>query len=472
MEEKRPEQLGISPGQILRMMDRCEEEIHHLHGFLIARDGALVTKCFYRPFSEGIPKNGYSLGKSLTSLAIGFAIDEGLLSFDTQVTPMFRDELPDHYDPRLEQLTIRDLLTMAASSAVASTTFSGQPDDQWVKHYYTLKPFAKPGTEFHYDTGGMYLLSCVISKVTGQNVLSYLRPRLLEPLGITGGWWLEDGKGRNVGGWGIYLPIEDGIRIAQTLADGGKWMGRQVVPAWYVQELAECKIDTAQNPHIGWKYGYSYGFWKGKESIFLAFGAFGQLWICDPKRRMSVVTSAGCSHEENVRLLEIVQDTLLLPTGEGPLPYDEEGYQILCRRLQSACLPYPEGAAAPEREDVYGEYRLLDNGAGYLGLRLERLGEARLSLTLVFADRTCTLTAGYQDWQTQKTDLDPTPAQLHSFAYAWQGQTLHVVQHQLDQPSSREFTLSFADGGLTLTEVLHPSLVTAPPEEIRGKKEL
>lgn len=187
---------------------------------------------------------------------------------------------------------------------------------------------------------------------------------------------------------------------------------------------------------------------------------------------MSVVTSAGCSHEENVRLLEIVQDTLLLPTGDGPLPYDEEGYQTLCRRLQDACLPYPEGAIQPEREDVYGSYRLSPNSAGYLGLRLERRDQAMLALTLILADKTCTLTAGYRDWQTQKTELDPTPAQLHSFAYAWQGQTLRMIQHQLDQPSSRTFTLTFTDGGLTMTQVVHPGLITAPPEEIRGKKEL
>ena len=121
---QRPEGVGISPTDILTTLELCEKEIHHLQGLMIAKDGKRILEVFYDTVVREIPKNGLSLAKSLTSLASGFCIDEGKLSFDTKVLPMFSDELPETFDHCLNYLTVRNLLTMTASSATFSTAFS------------------------------------------------------------------------------------------------------------------------------------------------------------------------------------------------------------------------------------------------------------------------------------------------------------------------------------------------------------
>ncbi len=467
--KRRPEEVGISPSKIMQMLNLFDQKIHYPHGFMIAKNNTLISEGFWSPVGPEIPKNGYSLGKSLTAIAIGFAIDEGIISFETEVVPFFQDELPEDYDLRLEHLTVRNLLMMAASSAVASTTFADKPCDQWVRHYFSLIPHAWPGTEFHYDTGGMYLLSCLISKVTGRNTFSYLQEKLFRPLNITKGWWLEDGKGRNVGGWGIFLPIEDGLKIAETLVNDGRWDGKQVIPEWYVKELSQRKIDTKNDPHLGWSYGYSYGFWKGKESIFLAFGAFGQLWICDPDRKIVVIVSAGCSHEETKEILEIVQDTILLPAQEDALPFEDETFKQLESRLATLHLPYPAGNAIPTSDTVYGTYRLAQNSMGYQELTIHDCGWDVLEITFVFADRTSTIQAGFRNWITQESNIDPFPNTTHSFAYGWTGKTLHLIQQQLNQPSSREYHFVFGEHSISFTQEAHPALTNAQAETICGE---
>ena len=47
----------------------------------------------------------------------------------------------------------------------------------------------KPGTLFMYNTGATYMLSAIITKVSGQSLLDFLQPRLFAPLGIAGPTW-------------------------------------------------------------------------------------------------------------------------------------------------------------------------------------------------------------------------------------------------------------------------------------------
>lgn len=380
---KRPEDVGIHPHTILRMMDLCDKAVDHMHGFILAKEGAVVADCSYYPCSNHTVHNGLSLGKSMTALAVGMLIHEGKLNFDTEVLPMFQEQLPEKYDSRLEHLTVENLLNMQASSAVVSTPFLKQPKGTWLSHYFSYEPFAAPGTVFHYDTGGYYLLSCVVTKAAGENVYSYLKRKLFDPLNIQTGYFLEDGIGNNVGGWGFFFRLEDEMKIAQCLTDGGLWEGKQLIPKWFVNTLKVPAVSTREFPHLGWTYGYSNGFWKGKESIFLAFGAFGQLLICDPQRRVTVAVSGGCSHDACRELMEIIQNELILPANSGPIAYDDAAYVELETRIEKAQLPLPPGQGRI-RADMLGtfvprepcqiqEVHLADEGEGRLRIHIRSM---------------------------------------------------------------------------------------------------
>lgn len=144
----------------------------------------------------------------MNSIAVGIAIDEGKLHLDDLVIDYFKEYLPEEYDKRIDQLTVRNLLTMAANSCRLSTCFRGVTDS-WITHYFTYKLPHDPGTVFQYDTGASYMLSSLVTKTMHKNVLALMKERVLKPMGITDIEWLESPEGNTVGGWGLYLKTPD-----------------------------------------------------------------------------------------------------------------------------------------------------------------------------------------------------------------------------------------------------------------------
>lgn len=443
--QKRPEDAGISPLNIINLLDRFEAEMQYVYGVMICKDGAVVSTAFSDPVCPDSYKHCYSLSKSFTSLAAGIVLEDGLIGMDDKVLDILRDEAPGDIDPRFEKMTVRNLLMMAASSATFSWNFATGPKELWLRKYFETTPYAEPGTEFHYDTGGYYALSCIISKVAGKSTHQILRERVSEPLEIKDTFWLEDAAGRSTGGWGLYMHIADQLKIAQLLLNKGRWDGRQLIPEWYVRQLGELQINTVNDPGLGWTYGYSYGFWIGEEGTFLGFGAAGQLLICNPAKNMAVITAAGCSHEQTRRLLDMIQQTIISPTINKPIPYDNEAYEILKTREKSMKLPVPQGEAGSGYEtDFFGEYTVNDNTNGITFLSFKRRNSNTITVSMTVNGSACTFDAGYMEWITSKVPFAPEPNVLHSFAYAWAGDNELLLRHcPICESSDRTYYFTF-----------------------------
>ena len=77
---------------------------------------------------------------------------------------------------------------------------------------------------------GTYTLSAIVTKVTGQTVLEFLKPRLFEPLGIENPQWGASPEGNSLGGYGLKLCTEDIAKFGQLYLQKGKWNGKQLIP--------------------------------------------------------------------------------------------------------------------------------------------------------------------------------------------------------------------------------------------------
>jgi CubicO group peptidase (beta-lactamase class C family) len=145
------------------------------------------------------------------------------------------------------------------------------------------------------------MLSAIIQKVTGETTLAYLKPRLLEPLHITGIDWESDQKGINVGGWGIRVKTEDMAKLGLLYLNKGKFEGKQILPAAWVEEATSKHIDqepdaTAEKRATGqyadWIQGYGYQFWRSRHNSFRGDGAFGQYILMMPEQdAVLIITS-------------------------------------------------------------------------------------------------------------------------------------------------------------------------------------
>ena len=99
-----------------------------------------------------------------------------------------------------------------------------------------------------------------------------------------------DGRGVNVGGWGLRVKTEDIAKFAQLYLQKGKWNGKQILPETWIEEATTFKIDNAPGmPQIrkdssDWRQGYCYQFWRSRNNSYRGDGAFGQYALVLPEQ--------------------------------------------------------------------------------------------------------------------------------------------------------------------------------------------
>lgn len=281
-----------------------------LHSMVIVKDGELV----YEQYSPGQEPDYYhglwSASKTFTATAIGFAVQEGLLKVDDRVISFFDEsELPAERTPELDTLTVWNLLTMTPgfNEDIISKTEAGV-----IEHpaAYTLACGFKraPGTIFEYNSMATYLLSAIITKLTGQTCEEYLTPRLFEPLGIRRHIWETSVEGYSMGGWGLHLTTRSLAKMGQFFAWKGAWNGRQLLDPFWFDQAMSVQVPTAH--HKGkseWLLGYGYQMWKcSTPDCYRLDGAWGQYCLIFPDKKAAVAVNTHVN--DGNALVRLIQD--------------------------------------------------------------------------------------------------------------------------------------------------------------------
>src|SRR5882762_399393 len=206
-----PEAQGVSSAALSDFVSALDQ-IDGMHSLMVLRHGHVIAEGWWDPYDAAHNHILYSLSKSFTSTAVGFAVAEGKLSIDDEVLKFFPDDAPTNASANLKAMRVRDLLIMStghqdepspAQDVICPKSFLAQP----VPHL--------PGTHFKYNTAGTFMQSAIVQKVTGQTVLDFLRPRLFEPLGIEHPVWDANFQGISLGGYGLRVRTEDIAKFGQ-----------------------------------------------------------------------------------------------------------------------------------------------------------------------------------------------------------------------------------------------------------------
>jgi CubicO group peptidase (beta-lactamase class C family) len=99
---------------------------------------------------------------------------------------------------------------------------------------------------------GSYTLWPIVTKVTGQTSLEFLKPRLFEPLGIENSKWAMSPEGNSLGGYGLWLCTEDIAKFGQLYLRKGRWNGRQLIPEQWVEQATSKQVPNDQESHAKW----------------------------------------------------------------------------------------------------------------------------------------------------------------------------------------------------------------------------
>lgn len=296
-----PGSQGVPSAAIGKLLDYYAEKELELHSIMLLRHGKVVAEGWWEPYGPDRPHMLFSLSKSFTSTAIGFAVEEGLLTVDDLVCDFFPEQVPEVISPNLAKMSIHHLLSMSTgheqdpSNPVFSTS-----DGDWVKAFLSLDVEREPGTHFVYNTAATYMLAAILHKITGQSLLDYLTPRLFEPLGIVGATWETCPKGINTGGFGLSIKTEDIAKFGQLYLQNGVWNGKQLISAQWIAEAVKKQISNGDDPNSEWAQGYGYQFWRCRHNAYRGDGAFGQFCIVVPEQDMVVAITSGVNDMQGV----------------------------------------------------------------------------------------------------------------------------------------------------------------------------
>ncbi len=108
-----PAKEGVSSSAIIQFLDSLEQTDHEMHSLMVLKNGNVVAEGWWDPYSPEIKHTMYSVSKSFTATAIGFAVKEKLLNVDDRVLTYFPGFIQEDEENYLDELRIRDLLTMS-----------------------------------------------------------------------------------------------------------------------------------------------------------------------------------------------------------------------------------------------------------------------------------------------------------------------------------------------------------------------
>lgn len=277
--------LGMDMKEFIKEAERL-----NVLGIQVTKDNKMEAEWYKEAQCR---RNVYSVTKSFTSCAVGFAVQEGLLSLDEKLTEAFSEDLPEVVDDHLKVATVRDLLTMCLGQEDSHLMAEQRPlyeEDDWVKMVLAI-PFAyKPGTHFVYSNVGPYLAGILVQRRSGCDLVSYLTPRLFSHLGIKRPMWETDPMGNSFGAGGLFLTLSELHKFGLFYLNKGKWNGKQLLSEKWIEESTK-PSDTEY---------YSYLFWRGEYNSYRADGKYSQISMVLPDQNAVVSLVAECRQGEEL----------------------------------------------------------------------------------------------------------------------------------------------------------------------------
>lgn len=432
LKRSNPEAEGIDSTAVLNFLHALEQHPDHplnaMQGFMLLRHGKVVAEGWWQPYAPPLPHQLYSLSKSFTASAIGLAVAEGLLTVDDPVLKFFPDDAPANPSENLKAMRVRHLLSMntghhedttlrvfqnGRSFNLLSMTMHGQTnesrDDNWPRRFLSLPIQHEPGTWFVYNTAATYMLSAIITKLTGESLLDYLRPRLFEPLGIKNPTWDTDPRGISIGGSGLHITLENIAHFGQMYLQQGMWQDQRILPAAWVAEATQATSDNSNvevNPD--WTVGYGYQFWHCRPGGYRGDGAFGQYCIILPEQEVVLAMIGGVRDMQTI--LNKVWEHLLPDLQPAPLPANPPAYAALCNKLANLSLPLAVGQpSSPLAKEYSGKtYQVADDELRLKSIALE-FGDAQSKLLVSDARGDHIIQIGHGVWQSGQSSYSDEP---------------------------------------------------------------
>lgn len=266
--------------------------------YVIIKDSTLLFEQYWEDYSPESHSNSFSMAKSIVSLAIGAAIDDGFIKDVDQPVSDFYPEFQGYNE---KPLTLRHLLTMSAG--VDFDEAYSSPFSPTTKLYYGddlqqialgMKEIEEPGVNFIYQSGVTQLLAFIVEKATGENISSYVSRKFWTPMNAEEDalWSLDKKDGIEKAYCCFNSNARDFARFGQLILNKGDWNGRQLISSSYLKEATTPDTGLLFKEYNETNHCYGFQFWhltyNGMEIPYMR-GILGQYIFIIPDLNAVVV---------------------------------------------------------------------------------------------------------------------------------------------------------------------------------------
>ncbi|MEL6559242.1 MAG: serine hydrolase [Bacteroidota bacterium] len=303
-----PVEVGFNQGKLNALDDFIDNsEQRDYRGLIVIKDNQLAIEYYYNSFWRNHIHDIRSAGKSITSLLLGAAIEQGYVQDLNQDVYSFfsKDKYPE-INEGYKQVKLIHLLNMV-SGLDADSDDSDTPGsagnwiakDEWL-HYLLSIPLARnPETKWIYADINAVLIGAIIEEQTGMSLKDFAKQYVFDPLEIKEFYWYTNAANQTGGAGNLYISSLDFAKLGYLIAREGKWGSQQIVNADYVRRLIKENSDAIgdYNPLAD---GYGMLWYKSKRK----FGTkeVDYLWASDnggnhlvviPEENMVVAMTSG-----------------------------------------------------------------------------------------------------------------------------------------------------------------------------------
>lgn len=398
---ERPCKTGVPAKSIVKLLEEYENQEILFHGIMILKDGKVIAKGQKSPYKAEDTHVMFSLSKSFTSAAIGFASDEGLLDVEDYVISFFPEMLTARPCENMAKMKIKHLLTMSTGHDVEpQMRISENWEETFLRSYVALEP----GSSFLYNTPATYMLSAILQKVSGVTTFEFLQKRLFEPLGIKNIRWEKSPNGVSTGGWGLNLKTEDIAKFGLFLQNRGVVEGKQLLSREWIETASSKLVENAGGKC--WGSGYGYQFWQcSQEGCYRGDGAFGQYCFVDNKDNLVIAMTGGMGDMQ--KPLDLIYEILLPTIKQGEIAETEEELayeQKLTKLLANLNTPALTGEKAPPSgTEIDGHYEIPQNMLGITALEFSFKNKDIPIMKIISNERSCDIKLGFGEYLESDT---------------------------------------------------------------------
>ncbi|WP_288429836.1 serine hydrolase [uncultured Agrobacterium sp.] len=270
------------------------ESLGSLKAVIVSVDGNEAGSRAYNGSTLNGSTNIKSASKSIISALVGMAIDRKILEgADQPIASVLRADFPSNPDPRLERVTIGNLLSMQSGLERMSGPNYGRwvSSRNWVRTALGSGFAGEPGGGMLYSTGSTHLLSAILTKASGRSTLALARDWFKPLDGFSIGSWERDPQGIYLGGNQMAMTARSLLAFGELYRRGGVMAdgARLISQSWIDQSWTQ-RTNSVFN---GDGYGYCW-FIKDMagEMVFYAWGYGGQMLYIVPSKKLSVVMTS------------------------------------------------------------------------------------------------------------------------------------------------------------------------------------